>query len=92
MQDLPKKKLVKGEVVHLDYATLENARYEECKLVYEGGQPPSLINVDIIGCEFLFEGKAQNTIKLLRYIVDLGDAPLVVNQVLGLKNWGPRDG
>ena len=86
------KPVVKGEVVHLDYKDLENVRYEQCKMVYEGGRPPSMTGVDIVDCEFVFEGKADNTLHMLRLIAHGGDAGLVVNQMLGLKSWAPNDG
>lgn len=84
--------VVRGEIVKLDYATLRETIYRGCKLVFEGGKPPIMENCDFVGCEFIFDGPAGNTQAFLRMLVGAGGASLVVNDMLGLKDWAARGG
>ena len=82
--------VVQGEVVRLDYATLRDTIFRDCKLVFEGGRPPSMNGCDFIECEFILEGPAQNTQIFLTLLAKSGAAELVVGQMLGLTNWAPK--
>ena len=83
--------VIKNQVINLDYQEFENKRLENCKLVYAGGRPPILRGTTIINCEFILEGPALNTANFLTLISHSGDAKLVVQSLLGLKNWKPTD-
>ncbi len=83
---------VRGEIVKLDYSTLRDTVYLECKLIFEGGRPPILINCDFRNCEFIFEGAALNTQMFLTLLANSGAADLVVNSMLGLKDWTQKNG
>jgi hypothetical protein len=84
------RKLVKDAVVRLDYSTLQDTTYEDCKLVFEGGRPPVLINCSFVRCEFVLDGPALNTQAFLTMLARTRDgADLVVNGMLGL-SWGPK--
>lgn len=82
---------ITGDVIELDYREYSNTDFENCKLIFKGGRPPNLQNVSVTNCEFIFEGAAENTLLMLRFISQGGDANLVVNDMLGLKSWGPKD-
>lgn len=88
---MQEREKVSGELIKLDYATLSDTEYRGCKLVYEGGRPPSLQNIDFIECEFIFDGSAMNTLHFLFMLAHSGDTDLVVKKMLGLSNWGPQD-
>lgn len=76
---MTEKMLMKGEVIVLDYADFRNTRFEQCKLVYRGGKPPTLINNDFIGCEWIFENEAENTLTFLQALIGGGGEELVLN-------------
>lgn len=86
------KKEVSGQVLHLDYQEFSDQVFHRCKLVYSGGRPPVMNNVDVIECEFIFEGAALNTVHFMGTLAHSGDVDLVVHQMLGLTGWGPISG
>lgn len=80
------KTLVENETVLLDFKELRNTIYRNCRLVYEGGTPPILVNCDFVNCAFKLEGRALNTIHFLQMIANsTGGRDLVISQMLGLK-------
>ncbi|SCB16566.1 hypothetical protein [Rhizobium hainanense] len=89
---MSEKKRVADQIIKLDYADHRDTIFEHCKMIYEGGRPPSLINCDFIECEFIFEGPALNTVHFMAAIANggAGGAELVVKGMLNLQNWEPR--
>jgi len=81
------KTVVRGETVILDYKTLSDTRYENCRLVYRGGRPPSLVNNDFIDCEWLFENEAANTVAFLKALYTGGAQGLIL-ATLGIRQDG----
>jgi hypothetical protein len=89
---MTEKEYVTEQVVLLDYKRFENISFNRCRLVYSGGMPPELINVDILNCEFLFDGSAKNTLEFMTLLARSGEAELVVKHMLGLTEWEPVNG
>lgn len=89
---MDERQTITGEIVKLDYSTLRDTIYKNCTLVFEGGRPPRMVNCDFIECGFVLEGPARNTQDFLGMIAHTGGGDLVVNQMLGLSGWGPKDG
>lgn len=89
MTDRPE---ITGDIIKLDYATLRDTKYVDCKLIFAGGRPPVMQNCDFIECEFILEGPAQSTLHFLESLAHSGGAELVVKGMLGLVNWKPSDG
>ncbi len=89
---MSEKKGVADQIIRLDYTDHRNTIFERCKLIYEGGRPPTLINCDFIECEFIFEGPARNTANFMASLAKggSGGAELVIRGMLGLQNWEPR--
>lgn len=86
-----KRSVVQGEVVRLDYTVLRDTIFRSCKLVFEGGRPPSMIGCDFVDCEFILEGAARNTQIFMTLLAKGGAGELVVHQMLGLSDWkGPK--
>lgn len=83
---------IRGEIVKLDYTVLQDTNFTDCKLVFAGGRPPLLKDCDFNNCEFIFEGAADHTRNFLVMLVKSGAASLVVGEMLGLPNWGPKVG
>lgn len=81
-----------GTIVKLDYGKFENTTFKECKLIYEGGRPPVMVNCAFIDSEFIFEGPALNTVGFMAAIARGGGegAELIVHQMLGLTTWSPK--
>lgn len=80
-----KRKEVRGDVIVLDYATLQNTNFINCKIVYRGGHPPNLDECDFISCEWIFEGAALNTVAFLRALVATdGFRPFILHGILGI--------
>lgn len=86
---MPEREEVHDEIVHLDYAELRDKNFHKCKLVYNGGGPPVLINCDFVNCRFIFEGPANHTLVFLSNLAASGGdgAEMVVQKFLGLENW-----
>ena len=77
------RKKVEGEVVHLDYATLSDTDFSNCKLVYKGGTPPVLDRCTFFKCMFIFENEALNTMRFLGGIAGSdGGRELVIHDFL----------
>ncbi len=83
---------IRGKIIKLDYATLRDTIYKDCKLIFGGGRPPSMLNCDFIESEFILEGPAQNTMHFLGSIAHSGGDELVVNGMLNLKDWSRQNG
>lgn len=83
---------VTNDVVRLDFAVLRDTVYQGCKLIYEGGRPPIMDGCDFVECEFIFQGNALNTQAFLTMLAHSGAAELVVNGMLGLADWGRKNG
>lgn len=88
---MAEKTRIAREVIELDYKDFKDLELFDCKLVFKGGRRPNFENVHVKDCEFIFEGAADNTLEMLRMIAHSGDAALIVNEVLGLKNWAATD-
>lgn len=82
---------VRGEIIKLDYATLRDTNYINCKLVFAGGRPPSMVNCDFIESEFILEGPADATRFFLSVLAKSGAGDLVVKGMLGLQDWEKQD-
>lgn len=79
------RKEVRNDVVVLDYGSFSDTNFIGCKIIYRGGRPPTLLNCDLIDCEWIFEGPALNTVGFLRSLVASdGVRPFVLHGVLGL--------
>lgn len=77
------KETIKNRAIVLDYSEHRSTRFERCKLIYRGGQPPILIDNDFIECTWLFENEAQNTLEFLRGLAKGGGEDFV-EYLLGL--------
>lgn len=65
-------KTIEGEIVKLDYGEFRNTIFKNCKMIYAGGRPPTLVNNDFLNCEWIFEGEAQNTVLFLKTMYESG--------------------
>jgi hypothetical protein len=86
MDDRP---LVTGEIIVLDYSTLQETIYQHCKMIYRGGRPPTIINCEISECEFILENEALNTQIFLSILVEGGAGDMVAG-MLGLQGEGSK--
>jgi hypothetical protein len=83
--DTSPKETVENKVIFLDYATLQNKRLLNCKLVYTGGRPPILNDNEFVECEFIFEGPALNTANFMRALAHGVGKEFVLQMMLGIK-------
>lgn len=65
-------KIVENEIVKLDYGDFRDTEFRNCKMVFSGGRPPTLVNNGFINCEWIFEGQAQNTLVFLKGMCETG--------------------
>ena len=65
-------KTIEGEIVKLDYADFRDTEFKNCKMIYAGGRPPTLVNNGFTNCEWISEGEAQNTVLFLKSMYDSG--------------------
>jgi hypothetical protein len=77
------KDLVEKGVVELDGLKLSNTIIKDSTVVYSGGTLPVFLNVEMNGCQFIFQGAADNTLQMLRMLSV--HQPDMVKQMVGLK-------
>lgn len=53
----------RSEEVVLDGASFVRCRFADCRLIYRGGEPPSMKDCAVAGSSYRFEGCADNTRK-----------------------------
>ncbi|MDP1630897.1 MAG: hypothetical protein Q8L66_05695 [Caulobacter sp.] len=56
------------ETVALDGQAFSGCTFQDCRLVYSGGKPPSFTNCRFDGCEWKFDDAAANTLAHLKVI------------------------
>src|SRR5690349_5267635 len=57
----------KRSSVNVDGKQFENCTFEDCKLVYSGGEPPSFVNCTFTAnLDLVFDGAAGNTVQFLK--------------------------
>jgi hypothetical protein len=64
----------RNAIVHLDGHSYRSCRFERCRLVYAGGELPSMIDCTFEGCSWRLAGAAARTLRLMRAMVGHGGA------------------
>lgn len=59
------KQVIEGEIIELDNKSFRDVTLRRCSLVFSGGRPPFINNVDFDGCSFRLEGAALNTAEFI---------------------------
>lgn len=57
-----------NEQVHLDGNNFTNCYFENCNLVYSGGELPNLVRNELVQTTMSFGGSASRTIQFMRAI------------------------
>ena len=70
----------KGGRIQLDGTHYEGCNFEDCAIVYAGGQLPILINNGFSNCRWQFEGSAERTIAFMSQLYS-GGATVLVEQM-----------
>ncbi len=60
------------ENVTLDGEHFEDCEFRQCRLIYSGGEPPSLTRCRFEACEWRFEGPAANTLAHMKVVWSAG--------------------
>ena len=60
------------ETVALDAEQFGDCEFRDCRMIYRGGEPPKFDNCNFVGCEWLFEDAAANTLKHLKTLWAVG--------------------
>jgi len=76
--------LVEDQTVRLDDRTFRFTSFYKCRMVFSGGMPPAMSDVEIIQCTFILEGAALNTATYLGMLASAGDDGLV-KHLLGIE-------
>jgi hypothetical protein len=75
----------KNAIVHVDGHAYRSCRFEQCRLVYAGGDLPSMIDCTFEGCSWRLVGAAGRTLRLLQAMIARGGATRAqVERSLGL--------
>jgi hypothetical protein len=82
-QEAVEKDVVDKGVVELDGLKLSNTVIKDSTVVYSGGTLPVFLNVELNGCQFVFQGSADNTLQMLRMLAV--HQPDMVKQMVGVK-------
>ena len=64
--------IFKHETVALDAEFFSACELRDCRMSYRGGQPPKFESCSFIGCEWMFEDAAANTLAHLKTIWAVG--------------------
>jgi hypothetical protein len=80
----------KNATVHVDGHTYLGCRFEQCRLVYSGGELPSMIGCEFERCRWRLAGAAARTLRLMKAMTGRG-GPLreLVERSLGLVPGAP---
>ena len=60
------------EAVALDEERFSDCEFRDCRMIYRGGEPPKFDNCTFVGCDWLFEEAAANTLAHLKTIWAVG--------------------
>lgn len=60
------------QTVELDGETFSNCSFQSCRLVYAGGDAPTLERCHFTDCEWRFEGAAAETLASLKRMWNAG--------------------
>ncbi len=75
----------RNATVHVDGHRYHGCRFEQCRLVYSGGDLPSLIDCEFDRCRWTLNGAAERTLRLMKAMVERGGAMRgLVERSLGL--------
>jgi hypothetical protein len=80
------------EPVQMDGNTYRNCRFEQCTLIYSGGEIPRLENNSFTECRWVFDGAALRTMAFLRdlnYYGAAGGRALVDSTFETIMRWTP---
>ena len=54
-----------GITILLDGSSFERCVFNDCRMIYQGGEPPQLVNCTFKGSNFGMDGPAANTLAFL---------------------------
>ena len=80
------------EPVHVDGNSYRNCHFEQCTLIYSGGEIPRLENNSFTECRWVFDGAAVRTMAFLRDLYHRGGEggrALVDNAFETIMHWTP---
>jgi hypothetical protein len=69
------------ETVVLDGGVFEDCEFLKCRLVYAGGDLPSLVGCRFDACEWKYDEAAARTLAYLKLVWNLGDKASVQAQI-----------
>lgn len=62
----------KNAIVHVDGQKYRSCRFERCRLVYSGGELPSMVGCEFDRCRWTLDGAAARTLRLMKAMVERG--------------------
>ena len=75
----------RNAVVHVDGHSYHGCRFERCRLVYSGGDLPSMVDCEFLRCRWTLDGAAARTLRLMKAMtVRGGSMRALVERSLGL--------
>ena len=60
------------ETVPLDGEAFQDCEFQDCRMVYSGGKPPSFDGCRFVNCEWRFDAAAQRTLAHLKLVWSVG--------------------
>ena len=69
---MPTATIFNHETVALDAEGFSDCEFRDCRMIFRGGEPPKFDNCSFVGCEWLFDGAAANTLEHLKTIWAVG--------------------
>jgi len=64
--------LFSHETVALDGERYGDCEFRDCRMVYRGGEPPKFNDCKFVGCDWLFEDAAANTLAHMKTLWAVG--------------------
>ncbi|MGH6913176.1 MAG: hypothetical protein ACREH3_05670 [Geminicoccales bacterium] len=64
----------KNAIVHVDGHSYRGCRFEQCRLVYSGGDLPRMVGCAFDRCRWTLDGSAARTLRLMKAMLLRGGA------------------
>ncbi len=76
---------MRDATILMDGQYYQRMRFENCLLVYQGGEVPILVDNEFVSCQWRVDGPALNSLDFFRLLVEIGGRDMVLTS-LGLPN------
>ena len=69
---MPSGEIYNHETVALDDEEFTDCEFRDCRLVYQGGEPPKFTGCSFVGCDWRYDDAAARTLAHLKLVWSVG--------------------